>query len=390
MGSFRLYDRSVTPTTLASGFLPGSCRLAPTVSSRYGIGNAKSATMPVFQRRMFRAPDLRLVCAASDKEALMVNKPLSMLDVDPELWAALDLCSDDELSILHKLIHSRSPFSPLLKSLCLENEPALLDKRGRLSVMHKIEADFRLLAADSTTFIRGKRPNYRDTLLRIVDKLNIQCSSNLTTPDLEIEVYWHVLNECLDYVQSQGVVAAEESEGEAAQMGDGMTSTPRSSSGKRNWTERLTAPLKFGFNEVMETIAKVGGVVTVSAAGQRAAAQLGAQVVSHQMRYQLALQTAAMGAKGGLAVWQKQALLQGAQQQLVRYSAQYSATRGMMSLLGPAMWAWLFADLAFKAMGTDYARVINVVFMLAQVRLYRTHGFVNPEPEEKEPPTGHA
>ena len=44
--------------------------------------------------------------------------------------------------------------------------------------------------------------------------------------------------------------------------------------------------------------------------------------------------------------------------------------RGALSLLGPLMWGWLAVDLALKAIGTDYARVIRAVFMLAQVRAH--------------------
>jgi hypothetical protein len=38
------------------------------------------------------------------------------------------------------------------------------------SVMHRIEARFRFLAADSTSLIQGRRPSYRDTLLAIRDR----------------------------------------------------------------------------------------------------------------------------------------------------------------------------------------------------------------------------
>ena len=58
----------------------------------------------------------------------------------------------------------------MVKSLVIEKEPALLDQRGRLSVMHKVESRFRFLAADPTTLMRGKRPGYRETLLAIRDK----------------------------------------------------------------------------------------------------------------------------------------------------------------------------------------------------------------------------
>lgn len=342
-------------------------------SGRFALLKKAGVEQALYPTRM-----LRCQANPTNKEAIMLNKPMSMLDVDPELWQALDLCSDDELEVLYKLLHSRSPFSPVLKSLVLENEPALVEKRGRLSIMHKVESEFRFLAADSATLLRGKRPAYRDTLLRIIDRLDIQCSSNLTSPDLEIEIYWHILNNCAEYMQSQ----EEEDAAQGAPIAGDMSSIPRSTrTAGGNWTERLTAPLKFGVKEIMETLAKVGGVVTVSA-GQRAAAQLGTQVLCQQLRYQSAVQAATLSSRSALAVWQKQAMLQGAHQQLAVYTAKYSAARGVLSFLGPAMWAWLITDLALKAVGTDYARVINAVFMLAQVRLYRTHGFVNPDPSE--------
>jgi hypothetical protein len=50
------------------------------------------------------------------------------------------------------------------------------------------------------------------------------------------------------------------------------------------------------------------------------------------------------------------------------------------------MWGWLLLDLARAALGTDYARVIRAVFVLAQVRLVATQGFSNPGEEGSEPP----
>lgn len=73
--------------------------------------------------------------------------------------------------------------------------------------------------------------------------------------------------------------------------------------------------------------------------------------------------------------------LQAAQKGLTAATARYSALRGALSFLGPAMWGWLAVDLTLKAVGTDYARIIRAVYLLAQVRLLRTHGFVNPPPQ---------
>ena len=70
--------------------------------------------------------------------------------------------------------------------------------------------------------------------------------------------------------------------------------------------------------------------------------------------------------------------LQAAQQGFTSAAAKYSTARGVLSFLGPAMWVWLGMDLALKAIGPDYARVVKAVSFLAQVRLLHTHGFTNP------------
>lgn len=46
-------------------------------------------------------------------------------------------------------------------------------------------------------------------------------------------------------------------------------------------------------------------------------------------------------------------------------------------MLGPLMWTYFGADLALKALGTDYFRLVRATFALCQIRLLRTHGFVN-------------
>lgn len=70
--------------------------------------------------------------------------------------------------------------------------------------------------------------------------------------------------------------------------------------------------------------------------------------------------------------------LQAAQQGFTSAAAKYSTARGVLSFLGPAMWVWLGMDLALKAIGPDYTRVVKAVSFLAQIRLLHTHGFTNP------------
>ena len=114
-----------------------------------------------------------------------------------------------------------SPLSPVLKSLMADNEPAAVLHRGRESLMRRIESRFRFLAvrlpsncqphlhddrlsmvmclcsgpvmlsddgreqADSSATLRGRRPSYREALLAIRDRLEVQCPGTLATQDLE-------------------------------------------------------------------------------------------------------------------------------------------------------------------------------------------------------------
>lgn len=60
--------------------------------------------------------------------------------------------------------------------------------------------------------------------------------------------------------------------------------------------------------------------------------------------------------------------MQASQQGLTSAAARYGAARGMLSVLGPAMWALFAGELAVKSIGTDYGRVVRAVYTLAQVR----------------------
>jgi hypothetical protein len=91
-------------------------------------GRAHAAAAAARARISTRAPARQLA----------LTPPISELDVDRELWEVLDLCSDEELEALYGVLHSPSPFSPVVKSLVQQSEPALVALRGRTSLMHKV------------------------------------------------------------------------------------------------------------------------------------------------------------------------------------------------------------------------------------------------------------
>lgn len=54
-------------------------------------------------------------------------------------------------------------------------------------------------------------------------RLDVECSSNLPTPDLEAEVFLHVLHNCVEYVQAEGDPDPRSAASVAYADGDGMS-----------------------------------------------------------------------------------------------------------------------------------------------------------------------
>jgi hypothetical protein len=137
------------------------------------VGTVVAPRFSSFARCTRAQPILCKAIPTSDKDSLAsLTPPISTYDVDLELWQVLDLCSDEELEGLYNILHGPSPFSPLVKSLVRVKEPALVQVRGRSSIMHKLESRFRFLAADSASFLQGRRPGYREILLQIRTRWN--------------------------------------------------------------------------------------------------------------------------------------------------------------------------------------------------------------------------
>lgn len=107
-----------------------------------------------------------------------------------------------------------------------------------------------------------------------------------------------------------------------------LSSIPQNQSGRSNWTERLTAPFRFGGRELLPSALKLTSAVTVTAVLRRTAAQLGRQLLGHHVRYQAVAQAAtSSAAKGIMTQWQRQAALTAAQKGLTSATLRYSAVQ---------------------------------------------------------------
>ena len=92
----------------------------------------------------------------------------------------------------------------------------------------------------------------------------------------------------------------------------------------------------------------------------------------HLASYQAAKTTLLKGGTAAAAQIQGQAALQAARRGMAATAARYGATRTLFAFLGPALWGWFLADLGWRAIATNYGRIIPVVFTLAQIRLTRS------------------
>jgi hypothetical protein len=120
---------------------------------------------------------------------------------DPELHVLLSLATDDELEHIVNTLHGGSPFSPLVKSLVIHGSERQhgweLKHAPREQVELYIETRFRFLAADASCIMNLQDfvlPSYREALLYLREKLRVDCRTSLDTPDLEMEVFLHLVS----------------------------------------------------------------------------------------------------------------------------------------------------------------------------------------------------
>ncbi|MEM8613771.1 MAG: hypothetical protein AAGF93_17230, partial [Cyanobacteria bacterium P01_H01_bin.105] len=99
---------------------------------------------------------------------------------------------------------------------------------------------------------------------------------------------------------------------------------------------------------------------------QQIAKQFSLQLARYQIAQQSLRGAATLGAK-----IQGKAAVNLASRGVAINAARYGAVRGVLSCLGPALWTWFIVDLGWRAIASNYTRVIPVVFTLAQIRLTR-------------------
>ncbi len=271
-----------------------------------------------------------------------------------ELRSALELATEEELAQVTQILFCRK-FNPLdyLKT------PPPLDVQSQdwNQWLDSIEQRFRYLAADGLTVIKGKAKeySYRASLIRVCQFLKVPYAKQMTTVDIETDIFLHLVNQAWKRLPK-----AEQ---------NNLTAKIQKSLAKSPLPEPL--PVQIQHNPVNMILKGSGAIALNSVLRPLLLRRILQEVTLHIAKYQVAKSTLVKGGVTAATQLQNQLALQTAKQGMVMSTARYGAARTMLSVLGPLMWGWFFADLGWRAIATNYGRIIPVIFALAQIRLTR-------------------
>ncbi|HEY9693554.1 MAG TPA: YaaW family protein [Oculatellaceae cyanobacterium] len=272
-----------------------------------------------------------------------------------ELRTALELATEEELQQLTDILFQRK-FNPL--DYVHTPEPIDIQCQDRENWLDAIEERFRFLAADGMTVLRGRtrEVTYRQALIQVCRYLKIPYSNKFSTTDLEAEIFLSLMRRAWKQLPS--------SEKQA------LTVRVQRSLAKTNFSEPLPVHLQ---HDPITLILKGGSALAVSSFIQPLLLQqLARQFALHFATYQVARETIVQGGAAAAAQLQSYLTMQTAGRGMAMSAARYGAARGVLAFVGPAMWGWFLADLGWRAIATNYGRIIPTIYALAQIRLTRS------------------
>ncbi len=266
-----------------------------------------------------------------------------------ELRTALELATEEELQQITNILFCRR-FNPL--DYLRAPDAIAVQSQDWDSWLDSVEDRFRYLAADGVTVLKGQteKVSYRQILVRVCHFLKVPYSQKMPTTEIEAEIYLHLVNKAWKRLPPSEQKSLSIQIQKA--LADCRTPQP--------------LPVHLQHNP-LDIVLKGSSVIAVNSILKPILLKhIAGQFALHFVRYQGA-KTALV--QGGAIV--NQIALQTAKQGMTTAAARYGAVRTVLSLVGPALWGWFIADLGWKAIATDYGRIIPTIFALAQIRLTR-------------------
>jgi uncharacterized protein YaaW (UPF0174 family) len=275
-----------------------------------------------------------------------------------ELRAALEMATDEELQELTEIL-----FRPKFNPLDYVTMPDLLtvQSQDREDWLAAIDQRFRYLAADGLTVLqqRSDRLTYRQILIQVCRYLKVPYQGKMATTDLEAEIFLALMQRTWKHLPTGEKTA--------------LTERVQRSLAKSDLREQLPLALQ---KDPLGLVLKGGSAVALSSVVKPLLLrQIARQFALHFAHYQVARTALTTGGTAMATQVHTHFTLQIARQGMATSAARYGATRTVFAFLGSALWAWFLADLGWRAIATNYARVIPTIFALAQIRLTRSDCF---------------
>jgi uncharacterized protein YaaW (UPF0174 family) len=266
-----------------------------------------------------------------------------------ELRTALELATEEELQQITNILFCRR-FNPL--DYLRAPDAIAVQSQDWDSWLDSVEDRFRYLAADGVTVLKGQteKVSYRQILVRVCHFLKVPYSQKMPTTEIEAEIYLHLVNKAWKRLPPSEQKSLSIQIQKA--LADSHTPQP--------------LPVHLQHNP-LDIVLKGSSVIAINSILKPILLKhIAGQFALHFVRYQGAKTALIQG--GAIA---NQIALQTAKQGMTTAAARYGAVRTVLSLVGPALWGWFIADLGWKAIATDYGRIIPTIFALAQIRLTR-------------------
>ncbi|RRT53301.1 hypothetical protein BHM03_00032854 [Ensete ventricosum] len=270
-----------------SAHLPSSFSFATASSPRRDLSSSSSSWIELAVTRQIASfprrgdpsgcPGLRL---CPPKAAVPARRAETF---DPELRLVLELATDAELIELEHILFEPSFFSPLLKSITSKRDADFTVNgeyiEEREDFIEHLESQFLYLAADARATLRGWRPSYRNILLGVRRKLGIPCSSKLSTEDLEVEIFLHLLSE---YSSEEIHPVSLPSVGKKLSNCHGSLEV-----GLSQWKVLALGALRGGAKELQHAVMKGCGMLTVTRIYQLLARKFSGKMLLEAANYEI-------------------------------------------------------------------------------------------------------
>jgi uncharacterized protein YaaW (UPF0174 family) len=269
-----------------------------------------------------------------------------------ELRAVLQLATEEELQQITQILF-QPRFNPL--DYWRTPQPLEIQSQNWDAWIDSLDKRFRYLAADGFTVLRGNTEKlpYRKILIQVCLYLKIPYSQQMSTTDIEAEIFLNLVSNAwkkLPIVEQQSLQKKV-----SHALAQAQPPAP--------------LPLQIQHNPLKILLAGSGLLAVNSLLKKWLLTHIAQQFTLHFARYQVAKTALIKG--GTLTVLQSRFALNAARQGMTTTITRYGATRTVLGLMSSVMWAWLVADLGWRAIATNYSRIVPIIFTLAQIRLTR-------------------